>query len=289
MGAGMNARPISHPSPHSRRRVRGWFASALLVVVVAAPAGVRGVSAGSASPPPEATPTPTPVETPAATPTPEVSPIPAPEHSLLEASVVASAYFGCDPRSREGGCITDVDERGLTFTAAFDGARVIAMPDIGFALWLVELPGTAFQIGPGGSVRVVLTAAPQDVFRVVDVDCIRAADPFEPERGIPSTLQGNTVSFEFEVAPLEMNPTYDCRFVFDPATVPRFPPTPRVSPPPTDTTGASAPRSDHLGRLALAILVGLVAGVPFLASHKHSSPGRIERVVSGESGTSSDS
>jgi hypothetical protein len=232
----MSARPRSVSRHRSGIGLIGWLAVGLLAAItLAAGSEVRAVSAPSESPGAEATPT----LTPDTTPTPDNTPDP--DRPLLAAYVLATTRFACDRRGPDGTCFVDVDDRGLTFTAEFDGARVLqsdSYANRGFAFWWIELPGTATGIGPGGSVRVVLTAAPRNVFKAIDVDCVRAETPFEPERRIPSTLQGNSVSFEFDVTPTEDPPTCDCTFSFDQSTLPRFAPPPTL--PPTDTIGGGS-------------------------------------------------
>ena len=145
-------------------RTLGWFLVVILVAI-ALTADAPAALAQSASLAPEATvtptPTPLPTETPVPTPTPEPTETatptatPAPDYPLLTATLVAFAEFECDRRGADGVCFVDADDRGLMFTAEFEGARVIAYePE--FPWWHVELPGTAFGIGPGGSVRGVL-------------------------------------------------------------------------------------------------------------------------------------
>jgi hypothetical protein len=129
-------------------------------------------------------------------------------------------------------------------------------------------PGTALWIGPGGSVRAVLTAAPEDTFRVIDADCFRAATPFEDELHLPSTVQGNSVVFEFDVGPDQEDPIYDCHVFFDPVRLPRIAP-PSTTLPPTDTLGTATGGSDGPLLLTLTILAGSLAGVLVLTTPRY--------------------
>lgn len=272
----MSARPTLVPSLRSGRTL-GWLAVVILVAI-ALTADARAALAQSERLAPEAaatpTPTPLPTATPVPTPTPEPTEsdtptaTPAPDYPLLTATLVAFANFECDRRGADGVCFVDADDRSLRFTAEFEGARVIAYePE--FPWWHVELPGTAFGIGPGGSVRGVLTAAPEDQFRVVDVACLRGATPFQDAIPLPVSQQGNGVVFEFEVAPTDEDVTFECHLTFDPALYPRISPPPSGLPP-TDATGAPAARaSDGPTHRALVILAGLVAGAFALSSRRY--------------------
>jgi hypothetical protein len=154
-----------------------------------------------------------------------VIPTPNPAYPPLRASIGISDWFGCD-RVVNGACFSDIDSRGLTFAAEFDGATVTNSNADGPIWWSLELPGTAMGIGPGGSVRAHITAAPDDVFRVLDVACTVFDVDLWDERSVPATVEGNGVVLEFEVAPTEDDPMYHCTFTFDPDGVPRFPPSP---------------------------------------------------------------
>jgi hypothetical protein len=272
----VSARPTLVPSLRSGRTL-GWLAIAILMAI-ALTADARAALAQSESLAPEATATPTPTQVPTGTtvPTPTPEPTetdartatPAPAYPLLTATLVAFAKFECDRRGPDGVCFVDADDRGLIFTAEFEGARVISV-DPEFPWWHVELPGTASGIGPGGSVRAVLTAAPEDQFRVVDVACLRGATPFEDEIPLPATQQGNGVVVDFQVAPTEEDVSIECHLALDPALYPRFSPPPSALPP-TDSIGApAATGSDGLAHRALVILAGLVAGALVLSSRRY--------------------
>jgi hypothetical protein len=176
-------------------------------------------------------PSPTPAEpTTPATP----APSPGPAYPPLRATVGVSDWFGCD-RIVNGACFSDIDSRELTYTAEFDGARVTDSNLDGPTWWSLELPGTAMGIGPGGTVRGRITAIPEDVFRVLDVECTVFDVDLWDERPVPATVEGNGVILEFDVAPTEDDPNYHCTLIFDPTGVPRFPPDPE--PPRAALTG----------------------------------------------------
>jgi hypothetical protein len=162
--------------------------------------------------------------TPMPTTTPD--PTPDPRYPRLRATIGVHPWFGCDRVGPNGACFSDVDDRDLTFAAEFDGAHVTGSYADGPIWWSLELPGTASVIGPGGSVRARITAAPAEVFRVLDVECFVFDVELWDERRVPATVEGNGVVLEFDVAATEDDPQYSCTFTFDPEGLPRFPPSP---------------------------------------------------------------
>ena len=206
----------------------------------------------------------TPIVVHGASPVPSVGPGPDPAHPPLEATVIATASFGCVRGGPPGDepCFSDVDDRALDFSASFTGATLLSSTSYaqtGHASWSLRLLGTASGIGPGGSVGVEITARPSDLFRALGVRCVRLQSTTGPERQVPATLHENIASFEFAVGPEEDPPSYDCMFTFDPARLPRIPETPRHVPP----TDAGAPRelsdAPPWPGLALSIALGVIA------------------------------
>jgi hypothetical protein len=167
----------------------------------------------------------------------------------------------------DGTCIRDIDDAALTFTAEFEGVRVVYADPYrsgghhGTATWIIEpVPG------PGGLVRGVVTASPADVFQVRDVLCWDIPNGNE----MPWSRQGNTVSFEFVVPAIEPDIVegWGCVFDFDLATLPRDTPRPsRANLPPTDAAGNdNVPEADGASWLTLTLLAGVICGAIVLSA-----------------------
>jgi hypothetical protein len=228
----------------------------------------RRVPSADAAPTPQPTATPSPEPTSGVTPSPEATPTPSPVGPPLEVDVYAQAEFPC-----ELDAVCTEDPRlgyALTFTGEFEGALVERTePYDGFwALWGLVLPGTSSGT-VGGSFGAALTAGPREVFPVIDAYCLqnRYTPDGEIQEQVPSTVEGQTVTFRLDVLPTDEFVFVDCifslNFVVDASPLPTIaiPSVPATLPPTDAIVDRPAAVHDGLSVGLLAILAGAVAEV----------------------------
>lgn len=157
------------------------------------------------------------------------------------------AYAFIDPDADASTDGFEFPQRPVKFTLALDNADVVSeMP------FSVDGDGASWEISyPDPATRAVLTQIPQDGFELVRASCF----DFWMDVRVPSTLDGDRVSFEAQAPNEEFSGHYACNFVNV-----RTEATPRITLPPTDVGPDTARRTGSWPPL-LVFLLATVAGV----------------------------
>ena len=166
------------------------------------------------------------------------------------------AYAFIDPDADASTDGFEFPQRPVKFTLALENADVVSeMPfsvDGDGAIWEISYPDPA--------TRAVLTQIPQDGFELVRATCF----DFWMDVRVPSTLDGDRVSFEAQAPNEDFSGHYACNFVNV-----RTEATPQMTLPPTDADGGKA-RGARVWPPLLLLVIGAAACALALGIHQRS-------------------